>query len=123
MAGARKIARERLDIDISDVSVSRTAIENFTWHHGGDPTAAESQIRSMLEDMLVGAGKAFRRTNGEIMLVAKGSFLLVVSPGGGVVRSYRTKHRDRTWAQVKAGVRSRVSRPKVRSTVQDEPAE
>lgn len=94
--------------EVADVRVSRRALDSFRYHHGGSDDEAESQIRMMLEDFVL---RSARRVNGAGFTdLAREGFVLVLSPDGGTVTAYRTVHRERTWGQVRAGVRSRFSR-------------
>ncbi|WP_460661356.1 hypothetical protein [Kribbella swartbergensis] len=96
--------------DVAAVHVSDRAIENFRFHHGGGHLEADAQLRSMLEDFLL---KSSRRASPEGYLrLARGGYAVVLSPDRGTVVAYSTVHRERTWAQVKAGVQSRIAGPR-----------
>ncbi len=99
------------DLDIDDVEVirvSRTALDSFRFHHGGDAIAAEVELRSMLEDFLVQSAKQTSRS--DYLRLARQGFQLILSPHRDVITGYSTIHRERTWSQVKSGVRSRFKR-------------
>jgi hypothetical protein len=94
--------------DVSTVYVARNAVERFQRRHGGDHREAEIQLRSMLEDFLL---KSTRRASADGYLrLAREGYALVLSPDRGSITNYSTVHRERTWAQVKSGVGSRVTR-------------
>lgn len=89
-----------------EVSVPRSTQQAFINIHGGTPAAAEAQIRALLEDLLR-EGRTEQAPDGLWRIRAHG-YLLLLSPGHEAVISYRTGHRERTWAQFKAGVPSRI---------------
>ena len=81
-------------------------------HHGGSDDAARRQILSLVEDCVT-SGKAHRKPSGHWALsVQRGTYGVTLDPELTLVTSYRTVHVERTWAQVKAGVKSRLSRTK-----------
>lgn len=98
--------------DAYTVQVSRAAIRSFIAAHGGRPAEAEAQIRSLLEDLLLGTPrtKASRGNNGSWMLSTGKPFGygLVLAHDNNVVVHYSTLHRERTYAQARAGVTSRI---------------
>lgn len=96
--------------DLAYIEVSRTATDSFLAIHGGTTQSARQQILSLLEDCLNQKNPDVRRTgNGFVKLRLKG-FSVVLSPELDLVTAYGTNHRERTWAQVKAGVKSRASK-------------
>jgi hypothetical protein len=98
-----------LDVDEAYAAfVTRNARESFVGAHGGTFAEAEAELRSMLEDFLL--LRAWRREEDRWILSHDG-FVLGLS-GDGAVIGYSTAHRERSWSQVKAGVRSRVSTPR-----------
>jgi hypothetical protein len=89
-----------------EVRVSRRALESFVGTHGGTLAQAEAELRSMLEDfLLVRAWKC----KGDRWILTRRSYTLVLSGDGSTIVSYSTAHRERSWSQVKAGVRSRIT--------------
>jgi hypothetical protein len=94
--------------DAYEVTVSQKANDSFRFHHGGSASAAEAQIRSMLEDFLVLSSR--RVSPRGFVQLARDGYSLVLDPGATVVTEYATVHRERTWAQVRAGVPSRFGR-------------
>mgnify|MGYP006340855945 FL=1 len=85
--------------------VSLTARESFRFHHGGSDVEAEAQLRMMLEDFILKSARDVSR-KGYVTLSREG-YELVVDPSMAVITNYSTVHKERTWEQVKAGVRSR----------------
>ncbi|WP_432923533.1 hypothetical protein ACQPZZ_26825 [Microbispora sp. CA-135349] len=98
--------------DAYTVQVSRAAVRSFIAAHGGRPAEAEAQIRSLLEDLLLGTPQttASRGTNGSWVLVTGKPFGygIILAEDDNVVVHYSTLHRERTYAQARAGVTSRV---------------
>lgn len=91
--------------DVGHVHIATRALDSFRFHHGGGIREAEVQLRSMLEDFLIRSARHPARN--DYLLLARDGFELVLSPDRAVVTGYSTSHRERTWAQVKAGVQSR----------------
>lgn len=99
--------------DVADVRVSLKAVESFRFHHGGGAREAETELRLMLEDFLL---KSSRRISPQgFLALARDGYEIVLNPERSVVTAYSTIHRERTWEQVKAGVRSRFAGSSTRS--------
>jgi hypothetical protein len=100
-----------LDVeDVQSVSVARVVREKFAHRYGCTDQEAEIQIRSLLEDLIL-SGHAERNENGLYRIsFNREGYGLRLSSDAGVVIGYSTRHRERTWAQYKAGVPSRTSR-------------
>jgi hypothetical protein len=94
--------------DVLDVRVTTRALDAFRFHHGGGIKEAEVQLRAMLEDFILRSARTV--TDNEYVLLAREGFTLTLSPKMTAVVGYSTVHRERTWEQVKAGVRSRISK-------------
>ena len=92
-------------VDFTLVRISPTAVDAFVRSHGGSADEARVQLRSMLEDFLLRSAR--RPTERGNQVLAHSGYELVMSPNGHALLGYRTVHRERTWAQVKAGVPSR----------------
>lgn len=92
--------------DVPDVRVTTRAADSFRFHHGGGEREAEVQLRGMLEDFLLQSAR--RVTKGGYLRLARQGYRLALSPDRFTITAYDTVHRERTWEQVKAGVRSRV---------------
>lgn len=98
-----------LDVDeIDEVRISQRARDAFRFHHGGTDAGAAAQLTAMLEDFLLLSARTMH-ANGYVTLAREG-FELSLAPSLVVVTGYRTVHKERTWAQVKAGVPSRFGR-------------
>lgn len=95
------------DVDFARVRINRSAVADFLHSHGGEEREARAQLRSMLEDFLLRSARSLS-PKGFISLAHSG-YELVLSPDGGALVDYRTLHRERTWAQYRAGVPSRFS--------------
>lgn len=96
-----------------EIIVPRTPLDAFVRVHGGTDAQAEAQIRSLLEDMLRD-GRVQTDRDGAWRLTSKLGYEVLLSSDAAAVVHYRTFHRERTYAQTKAGVGSRVSTKKAR---------
>ncbi|MGW1496089.1 hypothetical protein [Streptomyces sp. NPDC002402] len=99
------------------IQVTRSAIDQYRAKHGCDTPTAETEIRSLLEN-LISNGEHQRFDNGTWRLLADERFALLLSHDAARVISYSTPHSERTYAQVKAGVPSR-SRGREKSWVRE----
>jgi hypothetical protein len=103
------------DITVEDIAythVTTRAIDSFRFHHGGGEREAEVQLRSMLEDFLLKSAR--RKSIGGFLVLSRDGYDLTLSPSGNGITGYSTVHRERTWEQVKAGVKSRIRAAKAR---------
>jgi hypothetical protein len=87
-------------------------MDSFRFHHGGGEREAEIQLRSMLEDFLLKSARSVSKTGYRVL--AREGYELTLSPNGDTITGYSTAHRERTWEQVKAGVKSRIRSAKAR---------
>jgi hypothetical protein len=94
--------------DVATVHIKKCAIESFRLHHGGSEREAEVQLRSMLEDFLLKSARGV--SGGGFLTLAREGYELILSPDRDTITGYSTNHRERTWEQVKAGVKSRYTR-------------
>ncbi|QRY53816.1 hypothetical protein [Mycolicibacterium septicum] len=92
--------------DIDDVHVTQRALDSFRFHHGGGQAEARVQLRNMLEDFVLNSVHTVTRSG--LIRLSRHGYQLMLSPDRGRVVGYSTNHRERTWEQVKAGVKSRV---------------
>jgi hypothetical protein len=92
--------------DVADVRVSNRALDTFRFRHGGSEREAEVQLRSMLEDFLLKSARRVSKTG--YRRLSREGYELTVAPADHVITHYSTIHRERTWEQVKAGVKSRI---------------
>lgn len=90
------------------VRLSQRAVDSFRFHHGGSDPAARSQLHAMLEDFLLSSARRVN-TSGTVTLLRSG-YVLTLSPRLDVVVGYQSQHRERTWEQVRAGVKSRFGK-------------
>lgn len=104
--------------DAYTVTINRAAVNQFVRVHGGGQAEAVTQIRSLLEDLLLGTPgtKASRGEHGGFSLKTRKppGYALVISSDCSAVLSYNTAHRERTYSQVRAGVESRISEKKIK---------
>ena len=91
--------------DIPTIHVAKNAIDRFRHHHGGNRPEAEVQLRCMLEDFLLKSARSV--SSGKRLKLAREGYAIFLSPAGDTITSYSTVHRERTWEQVKSGVKSR----------------
>jgi hypothetical protein len=94
--------------DIPTVGVARRALDSFRSHHGGGEVEAEVQLRAMLEDFLLKSARSVSK--GGFLRLCRDGYDLNLSPDRETITAYSTAHRERTWEQVKAGVKSRYQR-------------
>lgn len=66
----------------------------------------------MLEDFLLKSAR--RKSNNGFLVLSRDGYDLALSPSGNRITGYSTVHRERTWEQVKAGVKSRIKSKKGR---------
>ncbi|MFF4188447.1 hypothetical protein ACFYZ9_35140 [Streptomyces sp. NPDC001691] len=100
-----------------EVAISNAALNHFVAAHGGDHRAAEVQIRSLLEDLLAADARPALRhheTGRWRLRTRRDKFSVTLSSDASVVTGYKARHAERTYAQVKAGVPSRVASPRRR---------
>lgn len=104
----RDTGRVEVDLDVDEaetVHVTQRALDSFRYHHGGSEDSARVQLIALLEDLLL---KSARRAEPSgYFSLARGGYSVTLSPDRRSIVAYRTAHRERTWAQVRAGVRSR----------------
>jgi hypothetical protein len=91
--------------DVATVHITTRALDNFQLHHGGGEREAEVQLRTMLEDFLLKSARSVSK--GGYLKLSREGYELILSPGRDTMTGYSTVHRERTWEQVKAGVKSR----------------
>lgn len=110
-SGASRDLLVELSVDTaSDVEVTRRAVDSFRRHHGGSEREARVQLRSMLEDFLLDSKRRITQTG--FTVLSRDGYRIVLDPDRRAVTGYSTAHRERTWAQVAAGVPSRI-RPRL----------
>lgn len=91
-----------------EIGVTRTAIRRFVQAHGGTDQAAETELRSLLEDALR-HGKVRRGRSGRWVVFLSG-FSCFLAPDCSAVVSYKSLHAERSYSQILAGVPSRVAK-------------
>jgi len=105
--------------DVADIQVTTGACDSFRYHHGGSQSHAELQLRNMLEDFLLESARG-HSSQGYLRLSRQG-YRIVLSPSRDAITGYSTVHRERTWEQVKAGVKSRYKKQRKRKASGDPP--
>jgi hypothetical protein len=80
-------------------------LDSFRYHHGGAQTEAEIQLRGMLKDFLLRSARRVSQTG--YLVLSREGYELTLSPARDTITGYSTIHRERTWEQVKTGVKSR----------------
>ena len=94
--------------DVPTIQITKRALAHFRYRHGGGDREAEVQLRTMLEDFLLKSAR--NALKGGSLMLAKDGYALILSPGRDAITGYSTSHRERTWEQVKAGVKSRYKK-------------
>jgi hypothetical protein len=94
--------------DVAAIGITMSAIDSFQRHHGGGERDAEVQLRAMLEDFLLKSARS--ESSGGFLKLAREGYELVLAPARQTITGYSTVHRERTWEQVKAGVKSRFGK-------------
>jgi hypothetical protein len=92
--------------DVPHIHVTTRALDSFRFHHGGSEGEAEAQLRCILEDFLLKSARSVSKSG--YLRLSRDGYDLVISPLRDTITGYSTVHRERTWEQVKAGVKSRI---------------
>ncbi|NYH55773.1 DNA helicase IV [Nocardiopsis arvandica] len=106
-AGLDTAARLEDSVRADGVTVGAAARARFAVRHRAGAREAEAEIRAMLGDLLT-EGRQARRTDGHWHLERDG-YRLVLDRAAASVVDYQTVHAERSWAQYRAGVVSRIS--------------
>jgi len=96
--------------DVQDMRIAPWALTQFIRRHGGTEHEAEAQIRTLAEDIILMPFRRGLRNRLEkrwVIATPHFDYRLVLSEELDVI-GYATKHVERTWAQVKKGVPSRL---------------
>lgn len=97
--------------DVPALEILPQAVERFIAVHGGTEVEAEAQIRSLIEDIIlmpVRRGFTVASTGRSVIATQNHDYAVAVNLEAMLVTTYRTRHVERSWAQVKAGVPSRL---------------
>jgi hypothetical protein len=100
-----------LDMDPDEayeVDIAPGTVDHYARLHNVSRKAAILEIRGLLEDMITADARTETDEQGRyrVQFKQKGYGLMLTADRGMVVR-YCTKHRERTWAQLRSGVASR----------------
>ncbi|WP_231493907.1 UvrD-helicase domain-containing protein [Nocardiopsis sp. CNT312] len=111
----------RLDASVQadGITVSAAARARFAVWHKASAVEAQAEIRTMIDDLLA-EGRQARRTDGLWQVECHGYRLVLNSTATSVV-DYQTVHAERSWAQYRAGVSSRVSQQSRKKDAVPEP--
>lgn len=93
-----------------EIEIHRRVVDDYSAHHGVSPKTAIVQIRSLLEDLIT--VNAPSETDGGgywRILLPRDGYGLMLSPDRGLILRYCSRHMERTWAQYRRGVLSRIS--------------
>jgi hypothetical protein len=91
--------------EVGEVRVTRAALDSFRFHHGG--TESSARRAACVDARGVALRSARQRTPKGLWHLAHSGYTLVLDGDLTTLIGYRTAHRERTWAQVRAGIRSR----------------
>lgn len=95
-----------------EIDVTPGAVATYGRVHAVVPQVAETQIRSLLEDLISERAATERSSTGTWRIYfRRHGYGLVISADRGHVLRYCTRHAERTWAQYRTGVTSRISGP------------
>ncbi|MFB7216518.1 hypothetical protein [Streptomyces sp. NPDC056255] len=95
-----------------EVDVTPGAIANYGRVHAVTPQVAETQIRSLLEDLISEQAATEQSETGAWRIYfRKHGYGLLISEDRSHVLRYCTWHMERTWAQYRTGVTSRITGP------------
>jgi hypothetical protein len=91
-------------IDATAVHITQRAIDSYRFHHGGSSESAVGDLRDMLAAF---AAESRVRPSGSYVALSHDGYKLVLNEQLDALTNYGTVHRERTWAQLQAGVASR----------------
>ncbi|MGY5047340.1 hypothetical protein ACWDE0_17120 [Streptomyces sp. 900105755] len=100
-----------LDADEAyEIEIRPRVVHGYSAHHGVSPKTAIVQIRSLLEDLITTEAPTETNEDGNWrILFPREGYGLMLSPDRTLILRYCTRHAERTWAQVRSGVTSRIS--------------
>ncbi len=84
--------------------ITTAAVDSYRYHHGGSIESARRELRDML---VAFAAEATARSAGGYIGLVRDGYKLILNAELDVLTGYYTVHRERTWAQLQAGVASR----------------
>lgn len=91
-------------IDVTAVHITQRTIDSYRFHHGGSSESAVGDLRDMLAAF---AAESKVRPSGSYVALSHDGYKLVLNEQLDALTNYGTVHRERTWAQLQAGVPSR----------------
>ncbi|MFI8185960.1 hypothetical protein ACIF70_36390 [Actinacidiphila glaucinigra] len=111
--GPWAVAELGMDSDEAyEIDITPGAIATYTRVHSVAPKVADTQIRSLLEDLISEHATTLRNAEGAWRVYfRKHGYGLLLSQDRTHVLRYCTWHAERTWAQHRTGIASRISAP------------
>src|SRR5690606_16759922 len=104
-----RIAQVPDDLDYSSLHLTRVALDTYAARHRCTTRQAATELTSMAEDMAISDGTSVGQSeDGALRSLSNGGYTLLFSDDWTALIGYATNHRERTWAQVRAGVKSRT---------------
>ncbi|MFF5922011.1 hypothetical protein ACFY8C_27270 [Streptomyces flavochromogenes] len=95
-----------------EIEIHPHVVRDYSSHHTVPPKTAVVQIRSLLEDLITSGAPTEADVRGRRRIyLPQGGYGLMLSQDRGTVVRYCTRHAERTWAQYRGGVHSRISTP------------
>ncbi|MFJ9799805.1 hypothetical protein [Streptomyces sp. NPDC101145] len=101
-----------LEVDEAyEVDIHPRVVRDYSAHHRVTPKVAIHELRSLLEDLLI-AGESAETDDGGYwrIFAARDGYGLMLSPDRSTILRYCTRHLERTWAQHRGGVASRLAK-------------
>lgn len=95
--------------------VAFRATDLYKAHHGGSTADAVGALVMIADRCERGDWDALKRRSGEFTVFSGDGYSITIAPNGAIV-GYAAVHRDRTWHQVRAGIRSRVSKKRTKAS-------
>ncbi|MGA5183066.1 hypothetical protein [Streptomyces pseudogriseolus] len=99
------------DLDFTALHLTGVALDTYAARHRCTIRQATIELKSMIEDLVLNdETKAWRSEDGMLRSLSNSGYKLIFSGDWTTLVGYTTSHLERTWAQVRAGVRSRISK-------------
>ncbi|MFD9462059.1 hypothetical protein [Streptomyces sp. NPDC060027] len=95
-----------------EIDVTPGAVATYAKVHAVEPQNAETEIRSLFEDLIADQAATERNEAGAWRVYfPKHGYGLLISEDRSHILRYCTRHMERTWAQYRTGVASRIAGP------------
>ncbi|MGY1548260.1 hypothetical protein [Streptomyces sp. MN6] len=106
------------DLDFTALHLTRVALDTYAARHRCATRQAATELKSMTEDLVLDDGtSAWRSEDGSMRSLSNSGYTLLFSEDWTALVGYATNHLERTWAQVRAGVKSRTPKSDARRQV------